>query len=616
MPSDINSVIVLCRQAPSFSEINARKVAEFMGADAAVVSLTGEQDFDTIRDLVSGCAALIVHANTLAQIATAPRGIEELRTLIGVAPHTFVYGFEASDRHSAILQSLSAQGLLRVEAHPNEDAMFEVTAGHREWCEQFSGLSIRGFDASRDASFIDGVVRDGQHVLVRAAGRPFFVRIEHEKTSLFFSACSDLANLDEMVPGEAGLLLWFSRLIPLMIFLRAVLGDRLWHRESSQACFIIDDPPLKRRYGFLEYARLLDVMSQQKFSASIAFIPWNYRRSCEQVARFFSAKQASLSLCIHGCDHTGAEFAATDSDLLQSKGRLAIDRMKIQAERLGVPFDEVMVFPQGLFSADALHALQSCGYVAAVNTQLLPANMSNALKLRDLLDVAVTAFGGVPLFVRHYPRDPAEFALDLFLGKPALIVEHHGYFRNGYEELERFVAQLNALDDRLEWRNLAAICSSAYLQKLSPGGDIWIRFYADRFRLANHGARTQSYLLMRPGAAGASDLVVRVNGHLCAKEQDGGDLKIRVRLNPGQAAEIIISGERHQRANGLLWRPTPIYSAKVLVRRSLSEFRDNCIETNRVLRELFSGALRFRRATKRAPGGAPSHEARSQHVVN
>ena len=49
-----------------------------------------------------------------------------------------------------------------------------------------------------------------------------------------------------------------------------------------------------------------------------------------------------------------------------------------------------MVFPQGLFSREAVKALEASGYLAAVNTDLCPANQPQALALRDVLDVAVT----------------------------------------------------------------------------------------------------------------------------------------------------------------------------------------------------------------------------------
>src|SRR5262252_284044 len=98
--------------------------------------------------------------------------------------------------------------------------------------------------------------------------------------------------------------------------------------------------------------------------------------------------------------------------------------MKAHSEINGVPFDDVMVFPQGLFSTGAMAALKAAGYLAAVNSDLCPSNGSGTLTLRDVLEVAVTRFSGFPLFGRRYPRELAEFALDLFVGKPALAVEH------------------------------------------------------------------------------------------------------------------------------------------------------------------------------------------------
>ena len=45
-------------------------------------------------------------------------------------------------------------------------------------------------------------------------------------------------------------------------------------------------------------------MQRQRFSTSIAFIPWNYRRSTRDVASLFSSTPPGLlSLCVHGCDH-------------------------------------------------------------------------------------------------------------------------------------------------------------------------------------------------------------------------------------------------------------------------------------------------------------------------
>ena len=164
--------------------------------------------------------------------------------------------------------------------------------------------------------------------------------------------------------------------------------------------------------------------------------------------------------------------------------------MRAHSQLSGVPFDDVMVFPQGLFSSEAVRALNERGYLAAVNTARNPLDNPRIMTLRDALDVACTAFEDFPLFGRHYTKDPADFALDLFLGKPAIAVEHHGYFRGGYEPLEAFVKQVNSFDMQLQWSNLAAILSRVSLNKVMPDGVINVRFYTNRFWLKNKGTRS------------------------------------------------------------------------------------------------------------------------------
>ena len=57
------------------------------------------------------------------------------------------------------------------------------------------------------------------------------------------------------------------------MFLRAAFGDALWHSERDQACLVVDDPLLRKNYGFLNYRRLARIMDEMRFTTSIAFIP-------------------------------------------------------------------------------------------------------------------------------------------------------------------------------------------------------------------------------------------------------------------------------------------------------------------------------------------------------
>jgi hypothetical protein len=206
------------------------------------------------------------------------------------------------------------------------------------------------------------------------------------------------------------------------------------------------------------------------------------------------------------------------------------------------------------------------------------------------MDVAVTAHADFPLFRRQYPRDPAEFAFDLFLGKPALAVEHHGYFRNGYEALKTFVKRLNELDKRLEWSNLATICSRACLKRVTADGDVQVRFYTSRFRLANDGTQNRTYLLLRRRTSEGPVPAVTVNGHQWACELQGESLKIRLSLDPGQTADVRISPKDATGPAPVSWKPTTAHKARVFIRRTLCEVRDNHVATNPLLFALMSRA--------------------------
>lgn len=600
MPSLVDNVTILCWDKASPSENNAKKIAEFLGAEVTIVSLAGAREIGSLKRLVPSCAALITHMNTLVKMGDELKGaIDSLLAQGDVAPYVFVYGMNSTERHASVLRALSSGGLMGVQPVPTPESTFHISRDHREYCDSFSGLPVRAVDPETDAGFIEGMPRNTQSVLVRVGHQPFFVRIDRGNVVLFLAACTDLADLEERISSDAGLLPRFSSLVPLMIFLRAALGDRAWHSDRAQACFIIDDPLLKKRYGFLDYSRLLEAMAGQKFCASVAFIPWNYRRSQEDVAELFSDARSPLSLCIHGCDHTLAEFGTTSSGLLEAKARLALERMQIQSERIGIPFDGVMVFPQGLFSCESIRALDACGYVAAVNTDVCPSNMPQGLTLRDLLDVAVTRFGGFPLFARHYPRDPAEFAFDLFLGKPALVVEHHGYFRNGYEEFGAFARQLDSLDGELEWNNLATVCSRASLKRATAEGDVHVRFYTNRFQLMNRNAWSQTYTLFRQWPRDSQLPSVMLNGRPCIGETKHGNLTITLELKPGEACELRILTRSSANNSTRSWKPTAAYQARVFLRRMLCEFRDDYVETNELLNVIVSNLrkLRARRET-------------------
>ena len=90
-------------------------------------------------------------------------------------------------------------------------------------------------------------------------------------------------------------------------------------------------------------------MHVRKFTTSVGFIPWNYRRSDPGLVSLLKSNSKRFSIAIHGCDHTNAEFGTTDASALDWLARTAASRMELHKQKHRLDYDKVMIFPQGVF---------------------------------------------------------------------------------------------------------------------------------------------------------------------------------------------------------------------------------------------------------------------------
>jgi hypothetical protein len=227
------------------------------------------------------------------------------------------------------------------------------------------------------------------------------------------------------------------------------------HAEEILACLIIDDPILKPRYGCLEYTDLLQEMKVHNFFTEIAFIPWNYKRSESKTIKLFLENPDYFGICVHGCDHTGKEFGGNDYEWLCEISFKALWRMEEHKKLTGLSYDPVMVFPQGHFSSVAMKALKNSNYSAAFNSSLKATDGEDLPEI-EYRKPATTAYHNFPLFLRRYSSDKSGILQDINSGRPVIIVEHHGAFRNGYGAIAEAIDWINSLGS-ISWRSLGSI---------------------------------------------------------------------------------------------------------------------------------------------------------------
>lgn len=556
-------------------EVRLRRLAEFMGVKSRTLDARAlDNELHRAHDHE---LCILASASTMMAWRRETRhsnaAIDRLRQKTAFL---FVYGFAPHNNTASLAASLADAQISGVLAFEQPNLKYEVAASNPQFTFDYSGLSFGPVQNDIDFAFVCSSRSSRLCPLVSIAGLPFWAVSQRDGCSTFLLACGDIVDLEEKTNGSLDTARCFSRLLPAAMFLKSVFKNHCWHNRHRFANFIFDDPLLKNSYGYLNYKHLLTMMDQGDFASTIAFIPWNYRRTEKTVAQLFRERADRLSVCVHGCDHTDAEFATTDVGALNGSVQLASTRMNSHRARTGIVHCEAMVFPQGQFSPEALKVLKSNNYVAAVNSTATPSAsaVGSDLRIGDFLDVAVTRYGGFPLYLRRYPGPLERLAFDLFFGKPLLAVEHHLYLRDGGVKLGEFVAQINSLG-ALEWKGMNEILTKSYLQRDVSDQVIACKLYTNHQLIENETAHELTFMVTKAQSDDVPIERISIDGRPTDFHITGSCVQFAIQLRAHASATVDIlyrnafSCDEVQRG----FRK----ASRVWTRRMLSEFRDDVL---------------------------------------
>jgi len=565
-------------------DLDARMVrlAEFLGIPCETLALTNVTEHaEFLKQTLSDQASCFVVNPRVMKEWVGDNGIpaDLIAFLLSHFSHLLVHGLRVEGFDAVMVAALSRGRLQSVHAIDATNPVYEIASDSKDICGTFSGLSFGPVNSANDHVFSVGGSGPALRKLISIGGQPFMAAVKLEGTEILFVASEDVADPTAEV-GDAPLAEYFSRLVPHVMALRYAAGDECWRPCKAHASIIIDDPLLRKSYGFLNFESLLRLAEQHNFHTTIAFIPHNFRRNSSRITRMFQENAARLSICFHGNDHTEGEFASTDLTFLNASLRIAEDRMNLHHQMTGLPCDRVMVFPQGNFSIEAMKALKFHNFYAAVNTVPYPAEQPVRLTIGELAQPAVLRYGGFPLFLRKYIRQTQnhDIAFNLFFGRPVLIVEHHEIFQHP-ESLAEIAAKINSVAPEINWSNLATVVGNSILTRRAPDGTHHVRAYSGSIRISNDSGSTRRYSIeWCDSCDGASIEQVLMDGtpH-CGFEIDDAGLRFSVELAPGSLHTFsLVYGNLHAtvRNLGLRW------NAQAFLRRRLSEVRDNYLSKN------------------------------------
>jgi hypothetical protein len=258
-----------------------------------------------------------------------------------------------------------------------------------------------------------------------------------------------------------------------------------------------------------------------------------------------------------------------------------------------LPHDNIMVFPQGMFSPEAGRVLKLNGIVAAVNTEVAPSGDAvNETEIADLWDVAIMKYGSFPIFTRRYLTHGVEnFAFDALLGKPCLMVAHHEVFKNCGRELVEFIGKLNSLKWNLRWCSLGEVIRHSSRIRNSIEGKCAIQMYGKQLEIENTLTAPVEAVVMKAETDPICVAAVNVNQESVQYSYGDGQLIFRVTMRPGERVEVRVTYfdklDLDSSKDGIAYR------IKMGVRRHLSEFRDNYVSHNDLLYTLAARITRM-----------------------
>jgi hypothetical protein len=450
---------------------------------------------------------------------------------------------------------------------------YEINSNSRDICGPFSGLSFGPINTANDHVFAICADDSSVRKLICIGGRPNMAAVRRDKTEILFLAGENTVDVNAEV-GSEPMCSYFSRLLPHAMALRHIFGEECWHPSKSQAAIIIDDPLLRRDYGYLNFESLLLAADQHNFHTTISFIPHNYKRNSARIIRMFRENPHRLSICFHGNDHTQAEFASNDTTLLNSRLGIAEERMKVHAEVTGVHCDKVMVFPQDDYSVEALRVLKSRNFRAAISSPY-PVGKPAPITIADLAQPAVLRYTGFPVFTRsfikHISRE--DIAFNIFFGKPILIGEHHDTFKHPGSLLE-LVQKINSIAPGISWSNLESVVDNSILKRRRPDGTVQVRPYSSNVLIENDSASVERYSIewCQSGQYSPIEHLLQDGTESPRVSVEDAGIRISAELPAGASQTFSVV---YRNDHAALGKPGVMWDARAYLRRRLCEVRDN-----------------------------------------
>jgi hypothetical protein len=258
---------------------------------------------------------------------------------------------------------------------------------------------------------------------------------------------------------------WFA-MVPLLHFLRHLLGPEGWKVAEPRATFIIDDPNFHHRtYGYLDFAELVKHAETHNYHATVATVPLDTWYFNPKVVALFRAHKQQISVMMHGVNHLVDELAREYRGE-QALALLAVGLRRIAAfeAQSGVKVGRIMAAPHGAFKESMAEPMLRLGFEAGCVSigSLTQWNVGKSWS-PDLGIPMAQALGrqAFPVFHRTNTNETG-IRLSAFLGHPVVIATHHHDYVCNFARIESLAKMVNEISSP-RWMTVEDISRTNYL---------------------------------------------------------------------------------------------------------------------------------------------------------
>lgn len=479
------------------------EVVHCYSKDKCLEQITGSISRNTID-------AIIITANSLSNIKYSDFAKIKKNKTVNNIP-ILIFGITANNKAEAELWSNGS--ITNIESISNlQDNTYFNFSENNIITRQLSGLSLRN---KKSAIVYFGVEPKGNYEsIINLYSKkdkysfPIFVKNMKYGREVFFLTeflPDNLIDNSVYMHGKDR----FYEIAPFLMFLRYACKDRCWKSKNFYANLTVDDPWLREPYGHLSYINLLNEMKKENFHTTIAFIPWNYDRSDNNVVPLIQNNLKYYSIAIHGNDHNHEEFFILNKngdhgkikqlDQYDMKIKQALARMERFKELTRIPYDPVMIFPHGIAPRYAISLLKKNGYLATINARNVPLGSQEPNDPVHRLRCITTDFEGFASYRRQEVDfiNKEDIAIELFLENPILLYTHQDYFAESIGKFNPIARVINRLQPDVIWGSLGDIIKNYHLEKLRNDGSYDILMYTNYLTLTNKSNTAKKYIIKK-----------------------------------------------------------------------------------------------------------------------